>query len=148
MVSSHKGNLMVQCRATAKKTGQQCRRAARRGFPVCIVHGAGQRAKRGGRPIVHGRYSKFLQPEEVEDFEHFKAHFDLTEDLAFAATKTYHAAGKVKPEHLPSLLEIPSKIAERRKRLLEGMTLKLDIDVAFLRTDTVGEPWNKFPLYY
>jgi hypothetical protein len=96
------------------------------------VHGAGKGAKRGGRPIVHGRYSKFLQPEEVEDFEAFKAHFDLTEDLAFAATKTYHAAGKVKPEQLPSLLEVPSKIAERRKRVLEGVTLKLDVDVAFL----------------
>src|SRR5207244_2269381 len=71
--------------------------------------------------------------EEVEDFEAFKANFDLTEDLAFAATKTYHAAGKVKPEQLPSLLEVPSKIAERRKRVLEGITLKLDIDVEFLR---------------
>jgi hypothetical protein len=100
---------------------------------VCEVHGAGKGAKRGGRPIVHGRYSKFLQPEEVEDFEAFKAHFDLTEDLAFAATKAYHAAGKVKPEHLPSLLEIPSKIAERRKRILEGVTLKVDVDVDFLR---------------
>jgi len=82
---------------------------------------------------VHGRYSKFLTPEEQEDFEAFKANFDLTEDLAFAATKTYHAAGKVKPEQLPSLLEVPSKIAERRKRMLEGVTLKLDIDVEFLR---------------
>jgi len=84
--------------------------------------------------VTHGRYSKFLQPEEVEDFEAFKQHFDLTEDLAFAATKTYHAAGKVKPEQLPSLLEIPSKIAERRKRMLEGVTLKLDIDIEFLQT--------------
>jgi hypothetical protein len=96
------------------------------------VHGAGKGAKRGGRPITHGRYSKFLTQEEQVDFEAFKAHFDLTEDLAFAATKTYHAAGKVKPEQLPGLLEVPSKIAERRKRVLEGVTLKLDIDVVFL----------------
>jgi hypothetical protein len=83
--------------------------------------------------MVHGRYSKFLQPEEVEDFESFKEHFDLTEDLAFAATKIYHAAGKVEPAKLPALLEVPSRIAERRKRVLEGVTLRLDIDAAFLK---------------
>ena len=82
---------------------------------------------------MHGRYSKFLRPEEVEDFESFKEHFDLTEDLAFAATKIYHAAGKVEPEKLPALLEVPSRIAERRKRVLEGVTLRLDIDAAFLK---------------
>ena len=124
---------MAQCTATAKRSGVQCKRQARTGYPVCPMHGAGQGDKHGGRPPTHGAYSKFLQPEEVADFAHFKVHFDLTEDLAFAATKAYHAAGKVKPEQLPSLLEIPSKIAERRKRLLEGVTLKLDVDVAFLR---------------
>lgn len=83
--------------------------------------------------MVHGRYSKFLHPEEVEDFASFKAHFDLTEDLAFAATKIYHAAGKVEPAKLPALLEVPSRIAERRKRMLEGVTLRVDIDTAFLK---------------
>jgi hypothetical protein len=125
---------MPRCRAKAKRTGEQCKRLARLGYPVCSEHGAGKGAKRGGRPIVHGRYSKFLQPDEMEDFEAFRQSFDLTEDLAFAATKTYHAAGKVKPEQLPGLLEIPSKIAERRKRVLEGVVLKLDIDATFFQT--------------
>jgi hypothetical protein len=125
-----------QCTAKAKRSGARCLLTARDGYSVCRVHGAGKGAKRGGRPPVHGLYSKyrkFLTPEEVEDFEAFKANFDLTEDLAYAATKTYHAAGKVKPEQLPSLLEVPSKIAERRKRILEGVTLKLDVDIVFLR---------------
>src|SRR5262249_35283528 len=115
------------------RSGERCLLPAREGFPVCRVHGAGKGAKRGGRPPVHGRYSKFLTPAEQADFEEFKQHFDLTEDLAFAATKTYHAAGKVKPEQLPALLEVPSKIAERRKRVLEGVVLKLDVDVTFLQ---------------
>jgi hypothetical protein len=130
-----KENLPVsQCTAKSKKSGERCRRRARAGYPVCIMHGAGKGAKRGGRPPVHGRYSKFLSPDEQVDFEEFKKHFDLTEDLAFAATKTYHAASQVKPEQLPTLLEVPSKIAERRKRVLEGVTLKVDLDVDFLRT--------------
>jgi hypothetical protein len=97
------------------------------------VHGAGKGAKRGGRPIVHGAYSKFLTAAEAEDFAQFKASFSLDDDLAFAATKALHASGKVKPEHLPPLLELPSKIAERRKRVLEGVVLKVEIDTVFLR---------------
>jgi len=124
---------MARCTAHAKRSGQQCKRQARTGYPVCSVHGAGEGDKRGGRPPIHGAYSKFLTPEEAEDFAHFQAHFSLDDDLAFAVTKTYHAAGRVKPEQLPRLLEVPSKIAERRKRVLEGVTLKLDVDVAFLR---------------
>src|SRR4029434_10354049 len=95
---------MAQCSAQAKRSGQRCLLPARPGYSVCRVHGAGHGRKRGGRPLVHGRYSHFLHPEEVEDFESFKEHFDLTEDLAFAATKIYHAAGKVEPAKLPALL--------------------------------------------
>jgi hypothetical protein len=123
---------MPQCTATAKSTHARCQCKARAGYPVCGLHGAGRGKKRGGAPITHGRYSKFLQPGEVEDFEAFKQEFDLNADLAMAATKVYHALDKVKPEQLPGLLEVPSKIAERRKRILEGVVLKVDIDATFL----------------
>jgi hypothetical protein len=122
-----------QCTATAKATGQRCRRYARAGYAVCIMHGAGKGTKRGGRPPVHGLYSKFLRPEELADFQVFRQEFDLNADLALAVVKVYAALDKVKPEQLPALLETPGKIAERRKRILEGVTLKLDVDVAFLR---------------
>ena len=46
-------NLPRRCHATAKATGRPCRAFAVRGERVCRVHGAG-----GGRPLVHGRYSK------------------------------------------------------------------------------------------
>jgi len=82
---------------------------------------------------VHGAYSKFLTTAEADDFAQFKESFSLDDDLAFAATKVLHASGKVKPQYLPALLELPSKLAERRKRVLEGVTLKLDVDMGFLR---------------
>lgn len=44
-----------RCTAHARGTGRQCRAWAVRGERVCQVHGAG-----GGRPIIHGRYSKAL----------------------------------------------------------------------------------------
>jgi hypothetical protein len=123
-----------QCKATSKRTGIRCQKHARTGFPVCEVHGAGKGAKRGGRPPKHGAYTtKFLRPEQVEDFEYFRQHFSLDDDLAFAATKAYHAVESADVAQLARILEVPSKIAERRKRILEGVTLKLDVDTNFIR---------------
>jgi hypothetical protein len=70
---------MAQCTAKAKKTGQRCQARARAGYSVCGLHRAGRGAKRGGAPIKHGRYSKFLRPAEVEDFEAFNPTATLTE---------------------------------------------------------------------
>ncbi len=55
---------MERCKATSKRTGTQCQNAAVRGFTVCRFHGAGSKDKPGGRPVIHGRYSKFL-PERL-----------------------------------------------------------------------------------
>lgn len=55
---------MDRCKATSKRTGEQCKNVAVRGFSVCRFHGAGSKDKPGGRPIKHGRYSKFL-PERL-----------------------------------------------------------------------------------
>jgi len=55
---------MDRCKATSKRTGEQCKNGAVRGFSVCRFHGAGSKDKPGGRPIKHGRYSKFL-PERL-----------------------------------------------------------------------------------
>lgn len=46
---------MARCTATSKRTGKQCGNEAEPNCNVCWRHGA-----RGGRPPVHGRYSKHL----------------------------------------------------------------------------------------
>jgi hypothetical protein len=43
-----------------KRDGKQCNAVATGGFSVCRLHGAGTRARPGGRPPVHGRYSKSI----------------------------------------------------------------------------------------
>ena len=48
----------------SKRSGEQCKNAPVLGFPVCRFHGAGSKQAPGGRPIIHGRYSKFL-PERL-----------------------------------------------------------------------------------
>jgi hypothetical protein len=54
----------VQCTAKSKGSGERCKNPAVTGFTVCRIHGAGSKGKPGGRPIVHGRYSKHL-PERL-----------------------------------------------------------------------------------
>ncbi|TAK31165.1 MAG: hypothetical protein EPO21_18060 [Chloroflexota bacterium] len=49
----------MRCTAKAHRTGAQCRRYARAGYAVCGVHGAGYSRKPGGRPLVHGKRSKY-----------------------------------------------------------------------------------------
>lgn len=92
----------------------------------------GQARRPGGRPPIHGAYSRFLHRDEVVDFAYFREHFDLTDDLAFATTKILHAVDKVELSQLPAFLDVPSKIALRRKQVMEGFVLKIDIDTAFL----------------
>jgi hypothetical protein len=60
----------MQCTATAKSTGERCRRRAVTGYTVCQVHGAGspKQGRPGGRPIVHGRYSKHLPARLAERY--------------------------------------------------------------------------------
>lgn len=53
----------MQCTATVRKTGEQCRRNAVTGKTVCQVHGAGSpyKGRPGGAPLTReGRYSKYL----------------------------------------------------------------------------------------
>lgn len=47
-------NSAPRCKAKAKRTGQQCKAPAVRGWTVCRVHGAGGGAKSGR---AHPRYS-------------------------------------------------------------------------------------------
>lgn len=55
--------MQMQCKATVRKTGEQCRRNAVTGKTVCQVHGAGSPYKGrpgGGVMTQGGRYSKYL----------------------------------------------------------------------------------------
>lgn len=85
-----------QCSATCKATGEQCRRAAREGYPTCSVHGAGTAIREAsgerrppGRPIEHGLYSKHL-PESMKD-TYDDAFGDLTLIHEAAVAKTIFA---------------------------------------------------------
>ena len=48
---------MTQCTAKSKRTGEQCKAQAVRGYSVCRMHGAGKPNTHTGRPIATGRYS-------------------------------------------------------------------------------------------
>lgn len=52
-----------RCSAKSKRSGLRCKRPASRKptggyYEVCSMHGAGTKARPGGRPIEHGMYSE------------------------------------------------------------------------------------------
>jgi hypothetical protein len=62
------GNLLekcnCRCRARSKRTGERCRHRPEPGYRVCRFHGIGSvggGGRRGGRPILHARYSSALR---------------------------------------------------------------------------------------
>jgi hypothetical protein len=68
---------LPRCKATAKSSGQTCRRYVRRGFEVCIMHGAGSakrerqgQKKRAGRPMVNGKNSNIIKtaPQRLQTY--------------------------------------------------------------------------------
>lgn len=86
----------MQCTATSKSTGRQCRRHAVTGYSVCQVHGAGspQQGRPGGAPPSSGRYSLAAQYSlqvKVEKYLADPAPGDLRAELALlrALLQTY-----------------------------------------------------------
>lgn len=70
----------MQCTATSKASGQQCRRSAVTGYRVCQVHGAGSPYKGrpgGGQWTKEGRYSKYLPARLAGRYQEAKADTEL-----------------------------------------------------------------------
>lgn len=71
---------------SGNRTGERpCRQAATRGGSVCHKHGLGTRDKPGGRPIVHGRYSRTLPTgilARLEDGLHDPTLLSLRKEIA------------------------------------------------------------------
>lgn len=76
----------MRCTAKARRTGEQCRKYARAGHAVCPVHGAGYSHKPGGRPLIHGRRSKY--GAEVMERVIEKGRRDATTELDRRLTHT------------------------------------------------------------
>ena len=76
------------CKATAKATGQRCRRWAVDGFSVCVVHGAGTRKRQSVAP----RDGRLRKDPTTAGFVHGLYATRLPRNLR-AATQAYEAAG-------------------------------------------------------
>ena len=91
---------MAQCTATVRRTGERCRRRAVTGYNVCQVHGAGspKKGRPGGRPIIHGRYSKKLPERLREKYEESRSDPELLalrDELALCDTRLEDLLGRV-----------------------------------------------------
>jgi hypothetical protein len=105
------------------------------------MHGAGSphKGRPGGRPIVHGAYSKAVREGEVTTFEELKAlGVSLTEELALARLQLQRALEWANEEGrnacegqqcpyavVDRRLDLVAKVAERCKKVADGITVRI-----------------------
>jgi hypothetical protein len=131
---------MPTCHAH-NRDGTPCKAPAVAGFPVCRMHGAGSphQGRPGGRPIVHGAYSKAVKPDDVLTLDKLRAlGMSLEEELAVArlqlsralawadAERPLRCDGKQCPYDLvDSRLSLVSRVALRCQRIAEVVEMRL-----------------------
>lgn len=131
---------MAQCTAHSR-SGERCKANAVNGYPVCRMHGAGSphKGRPGGRPPIHGAYSKAVREGEVKSFEELKAlGVSLTEELALARLQLQRAMEwaneegrsvcdrKACPQEVVDRrLDLVAKVAERCKKVADGITVRI-----------------------
>ncbi len=83
-----------QCTAMCKETQERCRRAARDGYDVCAVHGAGTAIreetgirKAPGRPVEHGLYSQALNEDQKDLYDQAFGDLTLVHEAALSKVK-------------------------------------------------------------
>jgi len=131
---------MAQCTAH-NRDGRQCKSNAVTGYPVCRMHGAGSphAGRPGGRPIVHGAYSKAVREQEIPTLEELRAlGVGLESEVALARLQLHRALewaneegrqacdGKRCPhEVVDRRLDLVSKVAERCKKVADGVLVRI-----------------------
>jgi len=131
---------MPQCRAHAR-SGDRCKANAVEGYPVCRMHGAGSphKGRPGGRPIIHGAYSKAVRAGEAKTWEELRAlGVSLENEVALARLQLARALewakegdretcdGKRCPwQVVDSRLDLVAKVAERCKKVADGVVVRI-----------------------
>lgn len=140
---------MAQCTARSKRSGERCKAPAVTGYPVCRMHGAGSpgKGRPGGRPPIHGGYSKAVREGEVKTFEELRAlGVGLEQEVALARLQLSRALawaneegrarcqGKFCPgEVIDRRLDLVAKVAERCKKVADGILVRIVDEVAVQR---------------
>lgn len=133
----------MQCTATKKSTGEQCKRRAVDGYKVCTVHGAGTKKrveaglrKRPGAPVKSGHYSRHFKEEVLEMIEDFRNDPDMDKvDLEVAYLKSLLPRiekGDIDEEDKIRLLEkvLTSTIKnmETREKIIEARRYSIGVE--------------------
>ena len=102
-----------QCTAICKATQERCQRAARDGYDVCSVHGAGTAIREStgirkppGRPVEHGLYSQSLTEEEMTLYDQAFGDLTLVHEAALSKVKLAQFVRKMADEMCEAAEEI------------------------------------------
>jgi len=134
---------MAQCTAQSKRSGERCKGQAVTGYGVCRMHGAGSpgKGRPGGRPPIHGAYSKAVREGEVTTFEELRAlGVGLEQEVALARLQLSRALAWANPEGglltpcdgkscpgdvIDRRLDLVAKVAERCKKVADGILVRI-----------------------
>ena len=132
---------MARCTAKSKRTGLPCKSNAVTGYKTCRMHGAGSphKGRPGGRPPIHGAYSKAIPGQEIQTLEELRelgvglesevalARLQLNRAVEWSAKESKRlCSGKRCPQDLiDSRLDLVSKVAERCKRVADGILVRI-----------------------
>ena len=129
-----------RCTARSKRTGEPCKRSPAPGWGVCKMHGAG-----GGRPIVHGRYSKVLGRfrKSYEEALANESLLDLGPTLALLDVRAEQLLEHVDEGREGAWQELVQVISQRARRTEKACELRLKGQQAINARDLV-EVLTKF----
>jgi len=153
-----------QCKAVGKRNGQRCKNPCVTGYDVCRMHGAGTKAHPGGRPIIHGLYSKRAPITLRAKIEEFKSDPNLTaieQDIALFRVLQANLIDKVKaaegegseelklpdPAEAVVMIELTEKIivaVERWHRITNGEKFNVNISHYERFCDAVDKVIDEF----
>ena len=117
-----------RCQATSKQRKEQCLKWPAKGNRVCYIHGA-----RGGRPVIHGRYSKRLPARLAERYHESRNDPDmlaLRDEIALVDTRTDELLGRLEGtggdwERVTKALQSVRRavLAQDAPAMLQGLTV-------------------------
>ena len=145
-----------------RTNGQPCHNRAVIGYNVCKMHGAGTKEHPGGRPIVHGRYSKRVKITlrgKIEEFKNDPNLMALDQDIALLRVlqaqlvekaqvnqKTGEATFK-DPLQLSGLLDLTDRVlvgVEKWSRITHGEKFNVNIGCYEKFCDAVDKVIDEF----
>ncbi|NJK46003.1 MAG: hypothetical protein HC933_18615, partial [Pleurocapsa sp. SU_196_0] len=128
-----------------KRDGKQCNAVVTGGFSVCRLHGAGTRARPGGRPPVHGRYSKSIPQAlrgKLEAAMNDPALLELRPEIGLIGVRIEELLEGLQ-EHSVNIKAAQKAFQKMRGAMADGDALEAQLQITALGS-ALDSAWNQY----